>query len=151
MFDPNLILNVRFSEQRGYMYILIKVIFKTNLFIRFSHFQTYDLKVVHDLYYQQCLTQILSKMTSNRDSEGVVSRKSLNYKFLRSFLILFSFFFLRKHTDLWQVNGVTRGTACENVPKARTKHKQPWRPVWNWKALYMCMICAIWHGLQVVP
>jgi len=36
------------------MYIFMKVFFKTNLFIWFSHFQTqqHNLKVIHDLYSQ---------------------------------------------------------------------------------------------------
>jgi hypothetical protein len=54
------------------MYIFVKEIFKTNLFIWFLHFhrKLNDLKAIHDLY-SQCLTQILSKTTSNSAPEGV--------------------------------------------------------------------------------
>jgi hypothetical protein len=49
------------------MYIPVKVIFKTNLFIYDVHnFKLKDLKVIYDLY-SQYLTQILSKTTSNGD------------------------------------------------------------------------------------
>jgi hypothetical protein len=51
------------------MYILMKVFIKTNLFIYI--FKLNDLKVIHDLY-SKCLTQTLSKTTSNREPEGVV-------------------------------------------------------------------------------
>jgi hypothetical protein len=54
------------------MYILMKVIFKTNYFYDFHIFKLNDLKVIHDLY-SKCLTQILSKATSNREPEGEYS------------------------------------------------------------------------------
>jgi hypothetical protein len=55
------------------MYILMKVIFKTNLYIYDFHiFKLNDLKVIHDIH-SQCLTQILSKTTSNREPEGVLN------------------------------------------------------------------------------
>jgi hypothetical protein len=47
------------------MYILMKVIFKTNLYLYdFRSYKLNDLKVIHDLY-SQCLTQNLSKTTCN--------------------------------------------------------------------------------------
>jgi hypothetical protein len=52
------------------MYILTKVIFKTNLLYDFHIFKINDLKVVLVLY-SQCLTQTLSKTTSNREPERV--------------------------------------------------------------------------------
>jgi hypothetical protein len=52
------------------MYILMKVFFKTNHLYDFHIFKLNDLKVIHDLY-SQCLTQTLSKTTSNREPEGV--------------------------------------------------------------------------------
>jgi hypothetical protein len=51
----------------------MKVFFKINLFMIFHIFKLNDLKVIHDLYLQ-CLTQTLSKTTSNREPEGVLSR-----------------------------------------------------------------------------
>jgi hypothetical protein len=52
--------SIKIFIQKWYMYIFMKVYFKTNLFILFSHFQTQQLKVIHDLY-SRCLTQTLSK------------------------------------------------------------------------------------------
>jgi hypothetical protein len=52
------------------MYILMKIIFKTSIYMIFHIFKLNDLKVIHHLYYQ-CLTEILSKTTSNREPEGV--------------------------------------------------------------------------------
>jgi len=43
------------------MYIFIKVFFKTNLFIWFSHFQTQQQSYFN--LYSQCFTQILFKTT----------------------------------------------------------------------------------------
>jgi hypothetical protein len=43
-----------------YMYILMKVIVKTNYLYDFHFFKLNNLKIIHDLY-SQCLTQILSK------------------------------------------------------------------------------------------
>ena len=48
----------------------MKVFYKTNLFIWLSHFQTHDIKVIHDLY-SQCLIQALSKTTLFFSTEGV--------------------------------------------------------------------------------
>jgi hypothetical protein len=42
----------------------------------FHIFKLNDLKVIHDLY-SQCLTQTLSKTTSNREPEGVLWSKQL--------------------------------------------------------------------------
>jgi hypothetical protein len=53
------------------MYILMKAIFKTNLLYDFHIFRLNDLRVIHNLY-SQCLTQTLSKTTSNREPEGVI-------------------------------------------------------------------------------
>jgi hypothetical protein len=52
------------------MYNLMKVIFKTNYLYNFHIFKLNTLKVIHDLY-SQFLTQTVSKMTSNREPEGV--------------------------------------------------------------------------------
>jgi hypothetical protein len=52
------------------MYILMKIIFKTNLLYDLHIFKLNNLKVVHDLH-SQCLTQNLSKTTSNSEPEGV--------------------------------------------------------------------------------
>jgi hypothetical protein len=52
----------------------MKVIFKKNLFIDFHIFKLNGLKVIHDLY-SECLTQTLSKTTSNSEPEGVCPKK----------------------------------------------------------------------------
>jgi hypothetical protein len=41
-----------------------------SIYMIFHIFKLNDLKVIHDLYFQ-CLTQTLSKTTSNSDLEGV--------------------------------------------------------------------------------
>jgi uncharacterized protein YbbC (DUF1343 family) len=49
-----------------YMYILMKVFFQDKSIYMIFIFKLNNLKVVHDLY-SQCLTQTLSKTTSNRE------------------------------------------------------------------------------------
>jgi hypothetical protein len=44
-----------------------------SIYMIFHIFKLNNLKVIHDLY-SQCLTQTLSKMTSNREPEGVLSK-----------------------------------------------------------------------------
>jgi hypothetical protein len=64
------------------MYIFMKVIFKTNLYLYdFCSYKLNGLEVIHDLY-SQCLTQNLSKTTSNIKPEyhiiKVINFVSLN-------------------------------------------------------------------------
>jgi hypothetical protein len=53
------------------MYILMKVISRQIYLSDFHIFKLNNLKVIRDLY-SQCLTQTLSKTTSNRELEGVL-------------------------------------------------------------------------------
>jgi hypothetical protein len=53
--------------------------------MKFHIFKVNDLKVIHDLY-SQCLTQTLSKTTSNREQEGV-------WKLATTFTYFFSYVF----------------------------------------------------------
>ena len=56
----------------------MKVFFKTNLFIWFSHSKLNNLKIIHYLY-SQCLTQILSKMTFFMGMKRVYASKLFFY------------------------------------------------------------------------
>jgi hypothetical protein len=55
-----LLFSIKIFIGKFYMYILMKVIFKTNLFIWFSHIQTQRLKS-YSWFIFPCLTQTLSK------------------------------------------------------------------------------------------